>query len=77
MADPKGFLKHTREVADRRHAQKTVDDGHTFLFTIDAKTVIDAAVGGNDSRFINHSCDPNCEVVIDDERPIVESIRTI
>ena len=63
--------------ADRRHADKADDDGHTFLFTIDAKTVIDAGVGGNISRFINHSCDPNCEVVLDDGRPFVESIRVI
>lgn len=63
--------------ADRRHADKADDDGHTFLFTIDAKTVIDAGVGGNISRFINHSCDPNCEVVLDDGRPFVESIKVI
>ncbi len=63
--------------ADRRHADKADDDGHTFLFTIDAKIVIDAGVGGNISRFINHSCDPNCEVVLDDGRPFVESIRAI
>jgi SET domain-containing protein len=63
--------------ADRRHADKDPEDGHTFLFTIDAKTVIDAGVGGNISRFINHSCDPNCEVILDDGRPFVESIRAI
>lgn len=63
--------------ADRRHADNAPDDGHTFLFTIDAKTVIDAGVGGNLSRFINHSCDPNCEVILDDGRPFVESIRII
>jgi SET domain-containing protein len=63
--------------ADRRHATKADDDNHTFLFTIDAKTVVDAGVDGNDARFINHSCEPNCEVVIDDGRLLVESIRTI
>jgi SET domain-containing protein len=67
----------SHDEADRRHADKADDDGHTFLFTIDAKTVIDAGVGGNISRFINHSCDPNCEVILDDGRPFVESIRVI
>lgn len=67
----------SHDEADRRHADKADDDGHTFLFTIDAKTVIDAGVGGNISRFINHSCEPNCEVILDDGRPFVESIRLI
>jgi hypothetical protein len=67
----------SHEEADRRHADNAPDDGHTFLFTIDAKTVIDAGVGGNLSRFINHSCDPSCEVVVDDGRPFVVSLRTI
>ncbi|MDB4936541.1 MAG: hypothetical protein JWP87_3513 [Labilithrix sp.] len=67
----------THEEADRRHADKAEDDGHTFLFTIDAKTVVDAGVDGNDARFINHSCDPNCEVVISDGRLLVETIKTV
>jgi hypothetical protein len=68
-------ISHTE--ADRRHLKKADDDGHTFLFTIDDKTVIDAGVGGNSSRFINHSCDPNCEVIIDRRRIYVEAIRPI
>ena len=67
----------SHEEADRRHADKAPDDNHTFLFTIDAETVIDAGVQGNDSRFINHSCDPNCEVIIADGRPVVEALRRI
>jgi SET domain-containing protein len=67
----------SHEEADRRHADKADDDNHTFLFTIDAKTVIDGGVRGNDARFLNHSCDPNCEVVNDDGRLFVEAVRTI
>ena len=50
---------------------------HTFLFAIDDDVVIDAAVGGNDARFINHSCDPNCDAVIEDGHIWIESIRHI
>jgi SET domain-containing protein len=53
------------------------DRHHTFLFAIDDDIVIDAAVNGNEARFINHSCDPNCDAVIDDERIWIESIRDI
>lgn len=67
----------SHEEADRRHASKAPDDNHTFLFTVDSKTVIDGGVGGNASRFINHSCEPNCEVIIDGGRLFVEAARTI
>ncbi|MCC6317356.1 MAG: SET domain-containing protein-lysine N-methyltransferase [Gemmatimonadaceae bacterium] len=50
---------------------------HTFLFAIDDDVVIDAAVGGNEARFINHSCEPNCDAVIEDGRIWIESLRDI
>jgi SET domain-containing protein len=63
--------------ADRRYADKADDDNHTFLFTVDARTVIDAGVGGNAARWINHSCNPNCETVVEDRRIFIEAIRDI
>lgn len=67
----------SHKVADDRYEQKAVDDGHTFLFIVDRGVVIDAGVDGNDARFINHGCDPNCESVIEDRRVFIEAIRTI
>ena len=52
-------VSHAR--ADARYEHKDPDDNHTFLFTVDARTVIDGGVNGNEARFINHGCDPNCE----------------
>jgi SET domain-containing protein len=62
-----------------------VDSGHTFLFTLNDDWVIDASYEGNDARWINHSCDPNCEAVIDEhdgddrrkDRVFIEAIRDI
>ncbi|MBX3727410.1 MAG: SET domain-containing protein-lysine N-methyltransferase [Xanthomonadales bacterium] len=46
----------------------TLDSGHTFLFTLNDHWIVDANQGGNSARWINHSCDPNCEAVIHVDR---------
>ena len=38
--------------------------GHIWCFKLTNRTVIDAGVGGNVARFINHSCRPNCYIDI-------------
>jgi SET domain-containing protein len=63
--------------ADRRYDDDAVERPHTFLFTVDEQTVIDAAVGGNEARFINHSCNPNCEAVDVGGRIFIDARRDI
>jgi SET domain-containing protein len=63
--------------ADKRYDDDEMKRHHTFLFTLNNRTVIDAGVNGNEARFINHSCSPNCEAVIDSGHIYIESIRTI
>lgn len=63
--------------ADRRYPYDEDEPHHTFLFTLDDDEVVDGGVGGNVSRFINHSCDPNCEAVIEDGRIWIYALRAI
>jgi len=51
------------------------DPHHTLLFSLDNGDVIDASAGGNDSRWINHSCNPNCETMEEDGRIFVYALR--
>jgi uncharacterized protein len=68
----------SHQEADERYGHKPADDNHTFLFIVNRSTVIDGgSASGNDARFINHSCDPNCESLIDDRRVFIEAVRTI
>lgn len=67
----------TWKIADRRYADDGENNYHTFLFDIDGKRVIDAGVGGNAARWINHSCNPNCEAVGEGDKIFIESIKTI
>jgi uncharacterized protein len=65
------------EESDRRYDDTGVKNHHTFLFSVDKRKVIDATFGGNESRFINHSCDPNCDAIIEKRRVYIEANRTI
>ena len=50
---------------------------HTYLLQLDDDRVIDANVGGNDARFINHSCAPNCEPMAAGDHMWIVSVRQI
>lgn len=69
----------TWKEADRRPPSDPDDPHHTFFFSLsDGKTVIDAASGGNAARWINHSCNPNCETEeSEDGRVFIQAIRDI
>ena len=50
---------------------------HTFLFMLDNSEVIDGGRKGNTSRWINHSCEPNCEAVEQSGRVYIDALRQI
>jgi hypothetical protein len=78
IVEYKGEIISWKE-ADRRPSADPDDPHHTFLFALsDGKRVIDANVNGNAARWINHSCDPNCETEETDEgRVFIQAIRAI
>ena len=64
--------------ATARPESDTNNPAHTFLFGLEDGRVIDARIGGNAARWINHSCEPNCEAFEDDAKRIfVETLRAI
>lgn len=67
----------SNEEADSRYDDDAMEQTHTFLFTVDDDTVIDATREGNDARYINHSCEPNCESICERGRIFIHAIRTI
>lgn len=67
----------THKQSDERYDDDSMTEHHTFLFTISSRHVLDATVDGNESRFINHSCDPNCEADITKGRIWISAIKDI
>ncbi len=82
LAEGETLIEYVGEViswpeALRRHPHDPGDPNHTFYFHIDEDHVIDAKVGGNSSRWINHSCQPNCEADEDGGRVFIKALRNI
>jgi hypothetical protein len=61
----------------RRHPHDPAQPNHTFYFHVDDKRVIDGGVHGNAARWINHSCEPNCEADEHKGRIYVKALRNI
>ena len=63
--------------ADRRYAGSPEGHPHVLLFTVNSRIVIDGGVRGNEARFINHSCSPNCEAVTEGRRIWIYALKDI
>ncbi|WP_124080009.1 SET domain-containing protein [Pigmentiphaga humi] len=77
------IMEYTGEIisakeADRRHPVNPDDPYHTFFFALDGGKVIDGGSHGNDARWINHCCEPNCEAEeTDDGRVFIATLQPI
>lgn len=56
-----GELINQKEFERRIHEMQQTKDEHYYFLTLTRELIIDAGPRGNSSRFINHSCEPNCE----------------
>ena len=55
------LIEYTGKRVLWKDVPEVIDGQHTFLFGLDDGIhVIDPEVGGNEARWINHSCEPNC-----------------
>ena len=75
--------KITKAEGDKRsekRIKKYLDsrtDGSVYIFELNKKYDIDGSPMYNKARYINHSCDPNCEVDIVNNRIWISSIKNI
>jgi SET domain-containing protein len=82
LAEGETLIEYVGEIiswdeAQDRHPHDPKDPNHTFYFHVNEDKVIDALHGGNSSRWINHSCDPNCEADEENERVFIKALRNI
>lgn len=73
------IIEYTGELISAKQAVQRYNPSpdnptHTFYFSLESGKVID---GGNDARWINHACEPNCEAREEDGRIFIYSLREI
>ena len=82
IAEGETLIEYVGEIiswdeAQDRHPHDPSDPNHTFYFHVNEDRVIDALYGGNSSRWINHSCGPNCEADEENDRIFIKALRNI
>ena len=82
LAEGETLIEYVGELIDwpealERHPHDPEQPNHTFYFHLESGLVIDANVGGNSSRWINHSCAPNCLADEEDGRVFIKALRNI
>jgi SET domain-containing protein len=65
------------EEATARAAASGGPINHTFYFSLADGRVIDGGRRGNDARWINHACSPNCEAYEDEGRVYIHALVDI
>ncbi len=67
----------TDKQAEKRFGQDPENPHHTFFFSLDSGKLIDGGDEGNDARWINHACEPNCEAQEEKGRVFIHALRDI
>lgn len=67
----------TEKQAEKRFGLDPENPYHTFFFSLESGKLIDGGEEGNDARWINHSCEPNCEAQEEKGRVFVHALRDI
>jgi SET domain-containing protein len=81
-AIPKGtrILEYTGERVLKTNLAQDLVAGLTsliYVMNLNETFAVDGERGGNDARFINHSCDPNCEVLYFNDKPYIYAMHEI
>ena len=75
------ILEYTGELIDRKTAVERdnpeAPDYSCYILQVDDGVFIDALRVEHPAKYINHSCEPNCELFRDATRVFIRTLRTI
>ena len=71
------LIEYVGEIIDKAESIRRCEENNEYIFTLDDERDIDGSVDWNPARFINHSCEPNCDAEICDGRIWISANRFI
>ena len=77
LAEGTRVVEYLGERVTKAESLRRRQGGNFFVFIVTDQFDIDGAVDWNPARFINHSCAPNCEARMADERIWISALRDI
>lgn len=77
IAKGETIAEYTGERISKAESDRRCEEGNPYIFNVDDEWDLDGNVPDNAARFLNHSCDPNCEALDYDGQIWIEAIRDI
>src|SRR4051795_4480484 len=76
---PKGtqVIEYIGEIIGKQESARRCEDNNQYIFTLNDEQDVDGNVEWNPARFINHSCEPNCDADVTDDHIWIIANRDI
>ncbi|RME92707.1 MAG: SET domain-containing protein [Verrucomicrobia bacterium] len=71
------IIEYVGRKISKQESLEQLQQQNTYIFDLDEQWDLDGNVEWNPARFINHSCQPNCEALNEDGRIWIVALRTI
>ena len=70
-------LEYVGEKISKQESLRRCEENNAYIFSLNATEDLDGQVQWNPARFLNHSCAPNCDAELKDDRIWVVARRKI
>jgi len=71
------IIEYTGERISKEESRRRCSEGNNYVFHINQEFDLDGSIESNLARFINHSCAPNAEAELEDDRIWIIASRNI
>ena len=70
-------IEYVGERIGKDESLRRCEQNNEFIFSLNESQDLDGNVSWNPARFINHSCAPNCEATLEEDRIWIGALRDV